>query len=501
MPSELGQARAGAPAGLPRRRHPLTLLFAALDEGQALALPALIGGAWAGGGHMARMLGWIVVLLVVPSVLWAIAEYLRFRYAVTGTRLVVDSGVWRREHRVIPLARIQNIDLRRSLLQRMLGVAELHVETAGGDSSEVTLSVLSTREAEALRAQLLALRADAADVEEHEPTRLAQLSTRDLLLAGATANEAGVIAAVLIGAAELAYELQIPLPLPGIDWRALVFGQPTGELLRGAAVIGVGLLVLAWAFSVLGAVLNYAGYTLERVGSELHKRYGSLVRREAVVPLEHVQVIRIEESLLRRPLGLASFKVETAATAPGQGKHRGVEAFLPLARVSDAGRIVALAYEGIDYSALQFQPVHPLARRHAFARYSLVILVLTAGFVGLLGTHGIWTLALLPLAYAGAHLHYRGLGYAMVPGFIAARGGWLNRVTWIIPLSKVQTLHERSTPLQRRHRLSTLIVDTAAGGARVADLRTDTAQELLEELGGALVHSCRSAAQPALRLA
>jgi putative membrane protein len=438
---------------------------------------------------MARMLGWIVVLLVIPSVVWAVAQYLRFRYEVTEASLVLDSGVWRREHRVIPLARIQNIDLKQSVLQRMLGVAELQVETAGGESSEAALSVLGLQEAEALRAHLLALRADVADVEERESTLVAKLSMRDLLLAGATANEAGIIAAVLIGATELAYELRLNLPLPGLDWRALVFEQSAGELVRGAVVVGAGLLLLAWAFSVLGAVLSYSGFTLQRTGSELHMRYGLLVRRQAAVPLERVQVIRIEESLLRRPLGLAALKIETAATAPGKGQHRGVEAFLPLTRARDASGLVAVVFEGLDYDALEFQPVDSLARRHAFWRYALMLLLITVGLGAFIGAAGLWTLALLPMAYVAAHLHYRSLGYAVSSGFIAARGGWLNRITWVIPLRRVQTLHERATLFQRRHRLSSLIVDTAAGGARVPDLRRPAARDLLEQLSRALAPS------------
>ena len=142
MPSD-GTAEPTRPIkAAPRRLHPLTLLFEALDEGQALALPALLGGMWAGGGHMARVAGWVLVLLVIPSVLGAIAEYFAFRYALAGSDLVVDSGVWRRHHRVIPLARVQTIDVRQSALQRLFGVAEVHVETAGGDSTEDRKSVV-----------------------------------------------------------------------------------------------------------------------------------------------------------------------------------------------------------------------------------------------------------------------------------------------------------------------------------------------------------------------
>lgn len=491
MQSELAPAPVEAVSSRSQRLHPLTLLFSTLGEGQALAVPALVGGVMAGGGHMARMLGWVLVLLVVPSAVWAAAEYLRFRYRVEGDSLIIDRGVWGREHRVIPAARVQNIDLKQNFLQRMLGVAELHVETAGGESSEAALSVLAVGEAEQLRRSLLALRAGSAEAPAEAPVVLARLSTRDLLLAGATANEAGVVAAGLIGAVELAYELRFRLPIPGGNWRSIFLERSAGELAMGGLALAGVLVLLAWGFSIIGAVVSYAGFTLRRTPGELHKSYGSLVRREAAVPLERVQVVRIEESLLRRPLGLAALKIETAATAPGQGQHRGVEAFLPLVRAEDAGRLVAEVFDGLDYGALEFRPVDPLARRHVFLRYAAAVLVLTAALVGLGGGRGFWTLALLPAAYAGAHLHYRSLGYAVSGGFVVARGGWLNRITWIVPLRRVQTLHESATLFQRRHGLASVVVDTAAGGAYIPNLRRQAARDLLDQLNRALEHSTR----------
>jgi uncharacterized membrane protein YdbT with pleckstrin-like domain len=56
-----------------------------------------------------------------------------------------------------------------------------------------------------------------------------------------------------------------------------------------------------------------------------------------------------------------------------------------------------------------------------------------------------------------------------------------------VPDRKIQTVHVAETPLQRRHGLGTVIVDTAAGGtfkdARVVDLGRSEAMALLGEVG------------------
>lgn len=485
MPSDLDRGVTN-PGAVPRRLHPLTLLFAALDEGRALLLPALAGGVWAGGGHMARMAGWVLAILVIPSVLYAAAEYLAFRFRLVDGELILDSGVFSRHHRVIPLARVQSIDVRQSALQRLFGVAELHVETAGGEETEAVLSVLDLQEAEALRAELLHHRSGsvAEEAAKAAPTVLARLSPRDLVLAGATANEAGVIAALLVGGVELAYQLPIDIPLPKLNPWTLISEHPGMHVVLASAGVVLFLLLLGWLFSIAGAVMSYHGFTLERAGSELRKQYGSLSRREASVPLERVQAIRVEESLLRRPLGLAALKIETAGAAPGERQRGGAEAFLPLARSQDVSRLTAAVFEDLDYGALHFRPVHPRARYRAFVRYSVPLLVLAAALVLFVSPAGAWLLALVPFAYVAAHLHYRHQGYALVPGYVVARAGFLNRITWVVPERKVQTLHMHEALFQRRHGLATLVVDTAAGEARVIDLGRDEAWALLAQLAG-----------------
>ncbi|MDQ3607075.1 MAG: PH domain-containing protein [Gemmatimonadota bacterium] len=469
-----------------RRLHPFTLLFEAMRVARAFVVPALVGGASAGSGDFGQMLVWGVAFLSIPALLAAVAKYLTFRYRLAGEELILDSGVLSKSRRVIPLARVQNIDIQQSALQRIFGVAELSVETAGGNRTEAVLTVLAQEEAQALREELLAQRRRVAGIPEREAapeaTVLARLSTGELAIAGATANEAGLVAALLAGGLQLLGQLRIELPEPDIDPEMLVPGAPgLGIALLVAAAIAF-FLVLAWLFSVVGAVLRYYGFTLERTEDELRKRYGLLSRREAIVPLRRVQAIRVEESLLRRPFGLATLKIETAGAAPGQRQRGGAEAFLPLARGREVPRLIAALFGGLDYGELRFLRVHPRARRRAFVRYSVPIVVAAGALALLRGTSWLWLLGLLPLAYGFAHLHYRHLGYAPAAGYVVARGGFLNRITWIVPDRKVQTLHVRQTPFQRRHGLATLVADTAAGEARVVDLAQNDALLLLREL-------------------
>jgi putative membrane protein len=492
----------------PRRLHPLTLLFAALNVARRLIFPAVIGAFSASREAPGDFLFWLALILTVPTLLFGAAKYISFRYRLGPDELIITSGILRRHHRVIPFSRVQNIEMRQHLLQQLAGVAELRIETAGGaGEAEADLTVLSRTEAERLRLEVLARRqrslADRTDQPEMPPTEasrtLATLGTRDLVLAGATANEAGLIAAALFGALQFFDPL-----LGGVVERVDVarLPGPSAALLFLAGALAL-FIVLGWIVSILGSVIGYHGFTLERNGGELRKRYGLVNRREGSIPLERVQAIRIEESLLRRPLGLASMKVATAGGPVAERQRAGAEAFLPLARVNDLPSLVAGVFPELDLGALHFLPVHPRSRRRAFVRYAAVLVVTSSVASAIAGLQWAWLLLLLPAAYGIAVWQYRHRAFALAPGFVAARNGVLNRITWIVPDWKLQVLLTTQTPFQRRHDLASVTIDTAGGGrqAAVVDLLHEDAialqSELVQRLRVALRRGRRRAAAPA----
>ncbi len=511
-----------APDAADRRLHPLTLLFSTGEVARQLIFPAVVGGISAGDGDVGRIILIVVLVLAVPAAGVAVARYLRFRYALTGDELVIRSGLLSRTHRVIPLARVQNVDVKQGVLQRLLRVAELRVETAGaGAEAEAALSVLGAADAQALRGELLARRraaragtaAPAAQgapetAEDAAPVDtgrlLKKLSFGDVVLAGATANEAGVIAAAVAGSLQLVDDVGLPyLDRLGdaSDWVLRAVGVGAGAVLLVVAGLAVLLMILGWAVSIVGAVVRYHGFTLTLSDGELRKRYGLLTLHEASVPLERVQAVRVEESVLRRALGLASLMIETAGAGPGQGGEGGggAEAFVPLARRGEVAALVRGIFGDFHLDESALRQVHPRARRRAALRWAVRLLLPAA----LLATAAVVTdehlwlpllLPVLPLPWILARREYAIRGYAVAGGYVVARAGVLGRVTWIVPERKLQTLHLRQSPMQRRHGLASLVVDTAAGGrqAVIDDLAADDARELLDVLASGIRESARA---------
>jgi putative membrane protein len=481
----------GEGSGGPRRLHLLSPLFFAAGHARRLWPLALLLAA--------RRQWWLLALGALALLAWTSVEWLRRTYALEGGALRLEEGVLSRQLRVVPFDRIQQVDLVRKPLHRLLGVATLRVETAGGGSAaEVGLDVVTLAEARALRSTLLRAKAQAAAAGPRAEVEVAaapaervlvRLRLREVMLAGITGSRAAA-ALVVLGPLSQASDW-----VPGLDdWLLARFDpQDVAPTTPAAFLVVAVLAAVVWlGLAAASSVVTDHGFTLARVGDDLVVRRGLLERREAVLPLARLQVVRIEESLLRRALGLASLRLQSAGRTGGHDETAGRLAVPVLPRVQVNRVLDELLPGAAPIPALALPP--PAARRRAVTR-SLVraallvaAVALSVWYVATRGGLGVAPrfalLALPPLALAAALglAAYRGLGHATGQGFLYARTGVAIRVLTVVPVAKAQSGSVRSSPFQRRAGLATLHVDVAGGGPvpRVRDESEPRAEALLQ---------------------
>lgn len=78
--------------------------------------------------------GWVVVavlVMFVVVVVWGVIRRLRTTYTITDQRLIIDIGLLSRDLHQTRLERVQNVNARQSLFQRMLRVGTVDFDTAG----------------------------------------------------------------------------------------------------------------------------------------------------------------------------------------------------------------------------------------------------------------------------------------------------------------------------------------------------------------------------------
>ncbi|HEU4391490.1 MAG TPA: PH domain-containing protein, partial [Blastocatellia bacterium] len=451
------------------RLHPLTMVFSILHAVRRLIIPAI---PLLFVRNKAGLFGVILVfgLLALGR---ALVRYFTFNYRIEGNDIITKHGIVERTERHIPLERVQEIRLEQGVLHRLLGVADVVVETAGGKGPEASLSVLSVAEAERLRKAVfertrpLSAAAILSDPQSQRSV-LRRLSLGDLILAGITSNHL-VSAMVVVGALlafmddvlpETIYQRLAAMAYQSIN-RVLQEGGPTAVLLTAAAVVLV--VIIGTVFSVAGSIILFYAFTLSIVGEDLHRTYGMFTQRSSSLPRRRIQVLEIEEGFLRRLFGLATLRADTAGSrVEGHERRGGRDVILPIVRLADVTRMLAHLLPDLPPATELWNKVSARSITRATVKgavacalLSLVLLVERPGIGSL------WPVALIPLIYLASLVRYRTLGYKLGDRYFQTRRGWLSRSTHVVPIRNAQVIVIRQTLLDRWLGLSTLRVDTA----------------------------------------
>jgi len=97
-----------------------------------------------------------LLILVYLAVLAPPRRYRAWGYGIDSDELQVRRGVWTRVHTVVPLDRVQHIDVSQGPLERALGICSLVLHTAGTLHSQIVLPGLARSTAEGLRDEIRA---------------------------------------------------------------------------------------------------------------------------------------------------------------------------------------------------------------------------------------------------------------------------------------------------------------------------------------------------------
>ena len=466
----------------PQRLHPVVPVIKFIRQLPELVLP-MVG--FAAMSERATLAGPLLAVggLLAVALAYRVIAWWRFTYTLMPHEMYIESGVFTRNRRSIPWDRVQDVEIERGPLARLLGLAKVRLETGGSQRDEGLLDSISIADALALRDEVIARRVMVAPasqgVEVREPPVFTMTLSR--LFEAGLLNFSLVWLAVIIGAVQFIDRL-IPFSVEDIErW----IGLHEQEIL---GVVGPVSIILALAlFLLLGSVAgvvdmfvrNY-GFTLWLERRTLRRVRGLLTRSEVAIPLNRIQAARTSANWLKRRYGLCRVDVQTM----GGSLAGGVQELVPLVTADEAQRLLTIAGNFSRLGPDRYSAVAPVHRWYDAQTKALPLAVITlvAGFF--------WPQAWWGVAFAGvmAGVQIVGAwphGWRLDDDMLHVREGWFGQECWMLSRRNIQSISLSIGPLQKHFHLASVAIDSAGApsdGLRIRNLPLGEAKALMERL-------------------
>jgi putative membrane protein len=475
-------AASGGETGADRRLHPLTLLLN-LARQLPQAMLGLIALRLSGPDELKPWVALFALVIITAMFGFEFYRWWRFSYRLEAEELRIASGVFSRNVRSIPYERIQDVNLERGPLARILGLAKVRLETgSSGSGDEGELDSVDLAEAERLRDVIRLRKAqqaqDATDGEaQDEAPALPQADAPllfgmdlDRILIAGVFNFSLVFFAV-VGA--LINNLDFLIPGDVWDPRRILDFLGLDDLFaaldlaaRIASVIAalIGLVIVGLVGGVIRTVLREYGFRLERTETGFRRRRGLITLTDVVMPLHRIQAAVIATGPIRRRFGWYELKVQSLASDSEKESDHSIAPFATEAEVRHVLGETRIAWEA-DYP--QMRAVDP-AMWWVPLVFALPVPILGLGVSAVLASPWIaLAFVLLPLVPLVSWLHWRAHRYALIGDQLYVRTGFWAQTLTLLPLRRVQSVDIRHSFISRFIGLAEIAIGVAGRSGAV----------------------------------
>ncbi|WGH90078.1 PH domain-containing protein [Auritidibacter ignavus] len=422
-----------------RRMHPLTpiasagsiilVVFFFIIVNLGLQMLTFLQAVGDMEGGVFIILG-IIVLAIAALIIFPYLSWRFHKFRITDDAVERVKGWLFVSRRRMRLDRIQAVEIRRPLLARIFGLAELTVEAADGDATALTLQFIKNDEATQLRSEILRKASGAqqgsspsaqpssgqpADpgqpvapmLDDEHLVPMLRISTGRLLGSSFMASLVFPLAVVVL------YALAMIVAL-------VIFGTDPA-ILGIITVIGIGLLPLSVFIAAVGGIapaITYYGYTVWRGVNGLKITYGLVQTVNQTVPPGRVHAVGIRQPLLWRIFGWYELKINTAGYGLAAGDSV-KSTVLPVGSLDDVFRVLSI-----------------LAPDPGVDRMDQVVI---AGLKDSKGNRGGFINAprrswwLMPF-------QFRRHGFAITPSLLLLRSGRFTRALTLLPHDRIQSI-------------------------------------------------------------
>lgn len=415
-----------------------------------------------------------LLAFVVALAIYSYLSYLKFTFFLDEEKqeFVINRGILSRQNLTIRLDKIQQVNINQSLIQRLIGVYSLDIDTAGSDKKEASIKAVDHLRATILREKLLNRSQAAGAVELAEESKAApmlKLSASTLLKVGLTSNY-GASMALLSG-----FIFAMIETLRSYVEAFRIKENPVEALIgKGMSFFSICVLIGMALLIVLGTniirnFLKYYNFEIIRRPDSLAINAGLFTKHNTLLKPNKVQISTFSQNYFQKKFRFINMKIKQASytTADETDKdHKSTDIDIPGCNDFERDEILKMIFEQLPVKGTVFLPNHRFIFLSTMLNIVIPVLIfIAAGLWAYRPIHQYFFLIIPYVLIAGTMLYFEFIHHRLYisEGHIIKKSGIWDVEHQILEPHKIQCLTAKQYFWHKKADIGHLILHTAAG--------------------------------------
>ncbi|MGO4819159.1 PH domain-containing protein [Flavobacterium sp. W22_SRS_FP1] len=416
----------------------------------------------------------ISVLLVAIGIV-AYLKYLNFTFYLDNKNeeFIINEGILNKTKTIIQLSKIQQVNINQSLLQRIISVYELDVDTAGSNKKEGKIKAISHPVALALKARLIENEKIEVDCETSElgpktdtagERPFMTISFLSLLKVGITSNYVRSLGLILAFFATIYENSKNFLASSDFDEKKIDAYLDKSAVIPSVAIIVLLLFCSILIINLVRVIFRYFGYKIARQNGSLLLSFGLLSTKSTIIKPEKVQIVTITRNFFQKKMNILELKIKQATSGEKEGRKSVIE--IPGCNEKESVEILNLLFLKTPKKGIMLKPNF---RKLVFMIFLSIVLPLSGflAFVKYIEPRFLDFAYVLPLYvfFVGSVVYFgfRNNRLFINDNFIIKQSGAWDVDNKIIELGKIQAITTSQFFWHKRADIGSITIHTAGG--------------------------------------
>lgn len=422
----------------------------------------------------------IIIVLSIGIIITSIITWKNNVFYIKDNILFVESGVFSKKKIEIPLEKISTIDTESGIIDSLIGVSVLSINTGAidiGGNSEFKFT-LKNEDIDNIKDVLIGkikldkerLHDTNVKYEEEVYEYKYEISYKEIFKYTLTKSKIYMIIPIgyLFDKLDILFDLSKYIDLYGekLNYIGDFTSQYSISFLILASILSLVIIYfIATIICFVAYYIKYYKFTLAREDNKILIKYGIISKRQFNFEVEQINCLKLKQNLMCQILGLYSLEISVIGYGNSNGEN--IKSLLyPIANKNMKEKIVKSILGEFEFESYIDRPYKKYAHMFFIRRYILsIFMIISIYYIDNISNIGIniYTYVLIFILIIQTilgYMTYKNNGIGIDKEKILLSNGSIRKNTLVIPIEKIQSVGCKQSIFQRRKNICNYIIDT-----------------------------------------